>query len=564
MNEIDYSFLNDVKNRFLPLPRSAVEGLEHEPKQSDFEFIEELGEGTFGTVYLASHKKTKAKYAIKSIDKSEPENLAEKKNFNREVEIMYKLNHPNIVKLYGHFEDEKYCYFIMQYIPKRSVFELIPQRGEKPNIKLIASVMKDLLKAVYYLHNMKPTIIHRDIKPENVLLDENSKAYLTDFGWSTYMINYERRHTCCGTPLYLPPEMVGDFGHDETADIWCIGVLLFELMTGQTPFEGNDIDTVKYNISKLNIAWPPYMDPDAKDLISKILKLNGKDRLPIEDILKHKFFSQFFPNAVKELTKPENQKNKIFVVSVDDPKKWGHNENKPPKKKTKFNLTNLNEHVYRNNNVFNSNRNNVINNENSSNNNAKNIKENDIQRRMERTRTTYVPFAKIDLSNYDKKRTINSNKNVTNYNDTGLAIIKNSNNKSNDKILNNSNSVNNKNYTRLNNYNNNTNIVNNRRKIKSNNNLQIYSNTNNNYNNKRKNYIHISTYSNLNKDFSQRNENKNPFNLSNMSKDFNNSNYQNNNNYVVNNYRNSYNNNHTIFYIKIKFIHNFLSINFRR
>ena len=89
-------FLNDIKFRFLSLPRSAVEGLEHEPKKSDFNIIKELGIGSYGTVYLVSHKKTKAKYALKMIDKKEPENLEERESFNREVEIMYKLNHPII------------------------------------------------------------------------------------------------------------------------------------------------------------------------------------------------------------------------------------------------------------------------------------------------------------------------------------------------------------------------------------------------------------------------------------------------------------------------------------
>ena len=327
MSAINQSYLNSVKNRFLPLPKSAVEGLEHEPKIDDFTVIRELGIGSFGTVYLVAHKKTKAQYALKVIDKNLPDNLEEKDSFCREVEIMYKLNHPNIVKLYGHFEDDNCCYFIMQYIPKRSLFEIITKPRETPNLKLISSVMKDLLSAVYYLHNMKPIIIHRDIKPENILLGDNSRAYLTDFGWSNYIINEKRRQTVCGSPLYLPPEMVSHIGHDETVDIWCIGVLLFELITGKPPFAGNNIETVKYNISKLNISWPPVMDPDARDLCGKILKLNGKDRLPIEQILNHNFFKKFCPNAIKELIKPENQKSGIFVVSVDDPKKWGEQIN---------------------------------------------------------------------------------------------------------------------------------------------------------------------------------------------------------------------------------------------
>ena len=95
--------LNEVKFRFLSLPKSATEGLEHEPKKSDFNIIKELGMGSFGTVYLVSHKKTKAQYALKAINKTLKENLEEKANFNREVEIMYKLNHPNIVKLHNFF-----------------------------------------------------------------------------------------------------------------------------------------------------------------------------------------------------------------------------------------------------------------------------------------------------------------------------------------------------------------------------------------------------------------------------------------------------------------------------
>ena len=375
------SLLNNVKNRFISLPRSAVEGLEHEPKKSDFNFIKELGIGSFGTVYLVSHKKTKAKYALKAIDKRVPENLEEKESFNREVEIMYKLNHPNIVKLYGHFEDEQFCYFIMQYIPNKSVFNIIPKNGQQPNIKLVASVMKDLINAIYYMHNMKPKIIHRDIKPENILLDEKNKAYLTGFGWSNCSEKFIRRDTTCGTPLYLPPEMLTDEGHDETADLWCIGVLLFELLVGDTPFQGYDIDTVAYNICTLNISWPRYMDPDAKDLISKILKLKGKDRLPLIKIIGHKFFTRFFPNALNELIKPQDQKSKIFVVSVDDPKTFATE-----------NTINQNKINIKENNSIKINASRNINNKA----NKRTI--------LAKTKTMYAPIIQIDISKSSREK----------------------------------------------------------------------------------------------------------------------------------------------------------------
>jgi len=316
--------LNQVKNRFLSIPESASKGYEPEPKISDFELIKDLGAGSFGRVYLVSHKKTKCQYALKAIDKKNKSNIEEKPYFRREIEIMYRIHHPNVVKLYGHFEDNNYCYFIMEYIPRGNIYSLIPKHGKKKQSnQLIASIIKDVAKSVYFLHKMNPPIIHRDIKPENVLMDENYNIKLADFGWSNYLDNEEKRSTVCGTPIYLAPEMINRKGHDERVDIWCIGVLLFELSTGRVPFQGNNIDVLKYNIRNMKISWPSDIDREAKDLISKILKYNPNDRLTVEEILRHPFIEKYFPNAVNELIIPDNDlKYKIFVVSVDDPKYW--------------------------------------------------------------------------------------------------------------------------------------------------------------------------------------------------------------------------------------------------
>jgi len=338
MYEINSTYLNKASKRFLPLPRSAVEGLEHEPTKSDFDYIKEIGHGSSGIVYLVSHKVTKAQYALKVINKLLPENIKEKQNFNREVEIMYKLNHENIIKLYSHFEDSNYCYLLMNYAPKR-LYESMKKTMKVKNMRTIASIVKDVIKAIYYMHNMNPPIVHRDIKPENILLDDNNKAYLTDFGWSNYIRNFRRRHTVCGTPYYLPPEMLEERGHNEKADIWCIGVLIFELVTGEVPFKGKGLQQVGERILNLDIEWPTHIDSDAKDLISKILRHNEDERLSIEEILNHKFFTKFFPHAAKELIKPEiRNNNKIFVVSRDTPKTLNDNFN--IKKRVQYNTIN--------------------------------------------------------------------------------------------------------------------------------------------------------------------------------------------------------------------------------
>jgi len=338
--------INNVKNRFLPIPESVAQGLEREPKITDFKIIKELGAGSFGHVYLVTHKETKVQYAIKAIDKRNKSNIEEKPYFRREVEVMYKIHHPNVVKLYGHFEDNNYCYFIMEYISKGNVYSLISQDKKKRiNAQIVASLMKDVISAVYFLHNMHPPIIHRDIKPENVLLAEGMVAKLTDFGWSNYMQEDEQRKTVCGTPIYLAPEIIKEQGHDEHVDVWCIGVLLFELITGNVPFQGNDIETLQNNILKIKISWPRDINTDVKNLIMKILKLDPKSRLPLSEMLQHPFFTRYFPNAAQSLIKPdENIKYKPFIVSKDDPKTWdpiikveNGGENKPnsPRKNSK-------------------------------------------------------------------------------------------------------------------------------------------------------------------------------------------------------------------------------------
>jgi len=314
---------NNVLNRFLPVPETVAKGLEPEPKITDFKLIKELGVGTFGRVLLVQHNATQAQYAIKAIDKRQRTNIQERFYFRREIEIMYRIHHPNVVKLFGHFEDNTYCYFIMEYIEGGNIYSYIPKNGV-PTISTqqVASIIKDVISATYFLHHMNPPIIHRDIKPENVLLTSGMKAKLTDFGWSNYMEGGYKRTTVCGTPIYLAPEMINNTGHNEKVDIWCIGVLLFELMTGVQPWPGNDIQTVKYNISRLKINWPKNMDRTAADLISKILKYNPEERISLRNMLNHPFFTQFFPNPTNCLIRPDNTQYKAFIISKDHPLTW--------------------------------------------------------------------------------------------------------------------------------------------------------------------------------------------------------------------------------------------------
>ena len=315
-------YSGNITNRFLPIPKSVSQNLEAEPKLNDFIVMKELGSGSFGHVLLAQHKITQAKYAIKAIDKRSRVNIQEMPYFIREIEIMYRVHHPNVVKLFGHFEDNNYCYFIMEYMPGGNIYSIV-QRTHVVTLQEIASIMKDVISAVYFLHHMHPKIVHRDIKPENVLLDQGNHAKLTDFGWSNYMEGGIKRTTVCGTPVYLAPEIINNTGHDEHVDIWCIGVLLFELIVGRPPFSGETEQAVRYNIARMRINWPRNLDKDAADLISKILKYNPEQRISLEQMLLHPFFTKYFPNAVTSLVKPDQSiVYRTFIVSKDNPLNW--------------------------------------------------------------------------------------------------------------------------------------------------------------------------------------------------------------------------------------------------
>lgn len=314
--------VNKVKNRFLFISPSVQLGLEAEAKITDFDIIDKLGEGSFGKVYRAKHKKTGAIYAIKSIDKLNKNNQEGKPYFRREIEIMYKVRHPNIVRLFGHFEDDQNCYFVLDYIPKGNLYTILSKQKTKSfDATTVAHFIKDLVCSIYYLHNMEPPIIHRDIKPENVLLSEHNKIKLTDFGWSNYIEDTSVRSTYCGTPVYLAPEMIKETGHDESLDIWCIGILMFELLTGSIPFQGNDQQTLNSNILRNKIHWPKDMDLSAKDLISKILKTDPAERISLTDMLKHPFFVKHVDKVNENFFKPsENIDDKsIYVLSRDTP-----------------------------------------------------------------------------------------------------------------------------------------------------------------------------------------------------------------------------------------------------
>ena len=302
--EVNPELLNKVKERLLNVSPTVKMGLEHESDKSDFFRCGDycIGKGGFGEVWKVNHKKTNELYVIKVLDKErlKLQNLIAQ--LNLEIEIMYKVHHPHIMQLINHFEDDDNFFMIMPYASRGQLYTLL-KKNSKLDQKMTSQFLRETISAVKYLH--EHNIIHRDIKPENILLDQNYRVKLSDFGWSNFCAPNEKRRTFCGTREYISPEMVKKLPHDHRVDIWSIGVLLFECLAGYPPFSGQTDAELFRHVTQLKIKWPIDFPPLAKNLVMKILKVNPEERPSLDEILKHSWFNHtpiLRPILVNKLT----------------------------------------------------------------------------------------------------------------------------------------------------------------------------------------------------------------------------------------------------------------------
>lgn len=183
----------------------------------------------------------------------------------REIEIQSNLRHPNVLQLYGHFHDSKRIFLILEFAAKGELYKHLQREKRFPEWKA-AQYVAQMAAALHYLH--KKHVIHRDIKPENILLGIHGELKIADFGWSVHAPG-DRRKTQCGTLDYLPPEIVNYTSYNNKVDLWSLGVLMYEFLVGEAPFEDTQVLTYK-RIVRCEMTVPSYVSPEAKDLIQKV------------------------------------------------------------------------------------------------------------------------------------------------------------------------------------------------------------------------------------------------------------------------------------------------------
>uniref|UniRef100_A0A3B4B654 non-specific serine/threonine protein kinase n=1 Tax=Periophthalmus magnuspinnatus TaxID=409849 RepID=A0A3B4B654_9GOBI len=249
----------------------------------DFDIGRPLGKGKFGNVYLARVKKLQAIVALKVLFKSQMEKEGVEHQLRREIEIQAHLKHPNILRFYNYFHDRKRVFLVLEYAPRGEMYKEL-QRCGRFDDQRSATYMEEISDALMYCHEKK--VIHRDIKPENLLLGYRGELKIADFGWSVHAPSLRRR-TMCGTLDYLPPEMIEGHTHSEKVDLWCIGVLCYECLVGNPPFETASHSETYKRIMKVDLKFPRIVSEGAKDLISKLLRHNPTDRLSLQSVIDH-------------------------------------------------------------------------------------------------------------------------------------------------------------------------------------------------------------------------------------------------------------------------------------
>jgi serum/glucocorticoid-regulated kinase 2 len=271
---------------------------------SDFKLIALLGRGTFGKVFLAECTKDKKQYAIKVIRKDVLIEYNQVKNTQLEKDILFSCDHPFLCGMEYLFQSQTRLYFVMPFIRGGELYKVFKARKRLAE-PVVAFYAIQIAMAIGYLHGKG--IMHRDLKLENVLVDQNGYLKIIDYGLAKALAEGQTSKTFCGTPEYLAPEMVMHQGHDFSVDWWALGILIYEMLIGVTPFYNRERKLLLLKIRQSKVVFPDkkkykieYSD-EFVDIVLKLLHKEKDQRLGSKDDFREIIAHPFFKDIDKEL-----------------------------------------------------------------------------------------------------------------------------------------------------------------------------------------------------------------------------------------------------------------------
>ncbi|XP_067336573.1 MAP/microtubule affinity-regulating kinase 3a isoform X4 [Channa argus] len=317
MQQLQLPHMSHSNGRQEITTRSARTGVRsrssEEPQQphiGNYRLLKTIGKGNFAKVKLARHILTGREVAIKIIDKTQLNPNSLQKLF-REVRIMKILNHPNIVKLFEVIETERTLYLVMEYASGGEVFDYLVAHGRMKE-KEARAKFRQIVSAVQYCHQKH--IVHRDLKAENLLLDADMNIKIADFGFSNEFTLGNKLDTFCGSPPYAAPELFQGKKYDgPEVDVWSLGVILYTLVSGSLPFDGQNLKELRERVLRGKYRIPFYMSTDCENLLKRFLVLNPGKRGTLEvredaenQIMKDRWINAGFEeDELKPYTEPE-------------------------------------------------------------------------------------------------------------------------------------------------------------------------------------------------------------------------------------------------------------------
>uniref|UniRef100_A0A7N8XVN3 non-specific serine/threonine protein kinase n=1 Tax=Mastacembelus armatus TaxID=205130 RepID=A0A7N8XVN3_9TELE len=269
-----------LSRRLQPCRSSMTSIADEQPHVGNYRLLKTIGKGNFAKVKLARHTLTGREVRTQSRQSS---------SLFREVSVMKILNHPNIVKLFEVIETEKTLYLVMEYASGGEVFDYLVAHGRMKE-KEARAKFRQIVSAVEYCHQKR--IVHRDLKAENLLLDADMNIKIADFGFSNEFTVGSKLDTFCGSPPYAAPELFQGKKYDgPEVDVWSLGVILYTLVSGSLPFDGQNLKELRERVLRGKYRIPFYMSTDCENLLKKLLVLNPGKRGSLQQIMKDRWMN---------------------------------------------------------------------------------------------------------------------------------------------------------------------------------------------------------------------------------------------------------------------------------